>query len=291
MTYPRAVASDHRRDPRRGRPTLDPYSSEDSNASEVPVASGRGLSGRRRGRSSHRRPPSALARDLPEAALRATSRRLMSPRSTVPLTWAVVRTRRVLHGSVNRPRIDGMQGSGVQIPSAPPQVNARAAATQHFVVRRRSGRPRRRPPAWPTSPSMTREGWRRPPARRRRGAAGHGGGAAPGGRGRPGRLHRGLGAPPQVGGRRRRPGAAGDAVAAPGAREGPVLWSGRRGDLLRATRWRPTAVRTGVCAARERPSKAKEGVLTHGDRRWRSCVPILNAGITGRVRSDRFVTL
>jgi hypothetical protein len=175
MTYPRAVASDHRRDPRRGRPTLDPYSSEDSNASEVPVASGRGLSGRRRGRSSHRRPPSALARDLPEAALRATSRRLMSPRSTVPLTWAVVRTRRVLHGSVNRPRIDGMQGSGVQIPSAPPQVNARAAATQHFVVRRRSGRPRRRPPAWPTSPSMTREGWRRPPARRRRGAAGHGG--------------------------------------------------------------------------------------------------------------------
>jgi hypothetical protein len=77
---------------------------------------GRGLSGRWRGRSSHRGPPSALARDLPETALRATSRRLMSPLSTVPLTWAVVWTRRVLHGSVNRPRIDGKDGVGGSIP-------------------------------------------------------------------------------------------------------------------------------------------------------------------------------
>ncbi len=70
----------------------------------------RGLSGRWRGRSSHRGPPSALARDLPETALHVTSRRLMSPLSTVPLTWADVWTRRVLHGSVNRPRIDGKDG-------------------------------------------------------------------------------------------------------------------------------------------------------------------------------------
>jgi hypothetical protein len=33
----------------------------------------------------------------------------MSPLSTVPLTWADMWTRGVLHGSVNRPRINGMQ--------------------------------------------------------------------------------------------------------------------------------------------------------------------------------------
>ena len=75
----------------------------------------RGLSGRWRGRSSHRGPPSALARDLPETALHVTSRRLMSPLSTVPLTWADVWTRRVLHGSVNRPRIDGKDASPVSV--------------------------------------------------------------------------------------------------------------------------------------------------------------------------------
>src|SRR6266571_4642648 len=47
---------------------------------------------------------------LPETALHVTSRRLMSPLSAVPLTWADVWTRRVLHGSVNRPRIDGRDG-------------------------------------------------------------------------------------------------------------------------------------------------------------------------------------
>jgi hypothetical protein len=58
-----------------------------------------------------------LARDLPETALRATSRRLTSPLSTAPLTWAVVWSREVLRGVVNSPRIDGKDGVAGSIPA------------------------------------------------------------------------------------------------------------------------------------------------------------------------------
>jgi hypothetical protein len=58
----------------------------------------------------HGLPCRALARDLPETALHATSRH-PTPRSpATPFTWAVVWQREVVHGGVNSPRIDGMQG-------------------------------------------------------------------------------------------------------------------------------------------------------------------------------------
>src|SRR5215211_7918507 len=60
--------------------------------------------------SMHGLPYRALAGDLPETALHATSRH-PTPRSPAALsTWAVVWPREVVHGVVNRPRIDGMQG-------------------------------------------------------------------------------------------------------------------------------------------------------------------------------------
>src|SRR5215208_7296534 len=52
----------------------------------------------------------ALARDLPETALRATSPRLTPRPSTVPLTCANVWPREVLQGVVNHRRIDGKDG-------------------------------------------------------------------------------------------------------------------------------------------------------------------------------------
>ena len=57
-----------------------------------------------------------LARDLPETALRATS---LSPTTQSPaalLTCAVVWSREVPYGGVNRPRIDGKDGVAGSIP-------------------------------------------------------------------------------------------------------------------------------------------------------------------------------
>ena len=51
-----------------------------------------------------------LARDLPETALHAASRRLTTRPSTAPLTSMVVWAREVLRGVVNSPSINGMQG-------------------------------------------------------------------------------------------------------------------------------------------------------------------------------------
>ena len=57
-----------------------------------------------------RRPCRVLARDLPETTLRATSRRPTTRPSSTPFTWAVVWPREAVHGGVNHPHIDGMQG-------------------------------------------------------------------------------------------------------------------------------------------------------------------------------------
>jgi hypothetical protein len=61
-----------------------------------------------------------LARDLPETALHVTSRRLTTRSLAAPFTCSVAWVGEVVHGDVNQPSINGMQGSGVQIPSAPP---------------------------------------------------------------------------------------------------------------------------------------------------------------------------
>jgi hypothetical protein len=90
----------------------------------------------------------------------------------------------------------------------------------------------RRPLAWPISSSITREGMaasssqvakvcRRSwgPRRSRWASSARG------------RLHRGLVDPPQIGGRQRRPGTAGNAVATTGPREDQILRTGPAGQL------------------------------------------------------------
>jgi hypothetical protein len=97
---------------------------------------------------------------LPEicqkTALHATSRSRTTPPSAARLTLGFARGREVTRGGTNHPSINGMQGSGVQIPSAPLQVSGplrrrppanpgpRAADAQQPPVRGRCGRPGRR---------------------------------------------------------------------------------------------------------------------------------------------------
>src|SRR5829696_3477303 len=52
----------------------------------------------------------SLARDLPETALHVTSRRHTTQPSTTPLTCSVAWVSEVMHGVVNHPSINGMQG-------------------------------------------------------------------------------------------------------------------------------------------------------------------------------------
>ena len=52
----------------------------------------------------------ALARDLPETAPRVTWRRLTIQPSVAPLTCSVAWVGEVVHGDVNHPHINGMQG-------------------------------------------------------------------------------------------------------------------------------------------------------------------------------------
>ena len=59
----------------------------------------------------------ALARDLPETVLRATSRCLTMPVSTLLLTWVFVWVREVMRGVSNPPRIDGKDGVAGSIPA------------------------------------------------------------------------------------------------------------------------------------------------------------------------------
>jgi hypothetical protein len=52
----------------------------------------------------------ALARDLPETELHATSRRPTTRPSAAPFICSVAWVGEVMHGDMNHPRIDGMQG-------------------------------------------------------------------------------------------------------------------------------------------------------------------------------------
>ena len=64
------------------------------------------------------RPPRrALARDLPETAVRVASRCPAANLSTATLTGAGVWAREVVHSVVNRPRIDGKDGVAGSIPA------------------------------------------------------------------------------------------------------------------------------------------------------------------------------
>src|SRR5215208_2922364 len=64
--------------------------------------------GRWRRRSCQRRPCRVLARDLPETALRAASRRPTTQPSAAPLSCAVAWVGEVAHGHVNHPHINGV---------------------------------------------------------------------------------------------------------------------------------------------------------------------------------------
>jgi hypothetical protein len=88
-----------------------PESSAESNAPAAPVACGRRAAGTM---TPALVPPTthagALARDLPETTLRATSPRPTIQPSAAPLTCAVMRAREAVDGVVNYPSINGMQG-------------------------------------------------------------------------------------------------------------------------------------------------------------------------------------
>jgi hypothetical protein len=169
-------------------------------------------------------------------------------------------------------RVDAMacKRSGVQIPSAPPQLSgpphhrlpansgARAADTQQPALRHQGdhrGRRSREPASPGSSPgrrgpsgcrrrrgrvgrlhgpstrqSPVRE-LQRPPARWQRYAAGHGATQVQVGELGPSRIHRGLVDPPQVVGGQRSPGASNDAVAAAGSWKDEVLGAGAAGEL------------------------------------------------------------
>src|SRR5215216_1000460 len=127
-----------------------PTSSEDSTAPEVPVGCGQGSGGWRR-RPCHGLPCRALARDLPETALHATSRH-PTPRSpAAPFTCSVAWISEVVHGDVNYPSINGMQGLRVQIP--PLAMLTPASVPDRTGVTRRGRRPDRGPACrWSSRP-------------------------------------------------------------------------------------------------------------------------------------------
>src|SRR5512133_1020026 len=77
-----------------------PTSSGDSTAPEVPVGCGQG-SGRWRRRPCPWTAVQGLARDLPETALHATSRRPTTQPSAAPFTCAVAWVGEAAHGDVN----------------------------------------------------------------------------------------------------------------------------------------------------------------------------------------------
>jgi hypothetical protein len=68
----------------------------------------------------------ALARDLPETTLRATSPRPTIQPSAAPLTCAVMWAREAVDGVVNYPSIDGMQGVRGSNPLSSTRHNATA---------------------------------------------------------------------------------------------------------------------------------------------------------------------
>jgi hypothetical protein len=74
----------------------------------------------------------SLARDLPETVPHVTSRRHTSQPSTTPLTCSVAWVSEVVHGVVNHPSINGMQGVRGSNPlsstTTTPQLNRRVAS-------------------------------------------------------------------------------------------------------------------------------------------------------------------
>jgi hypothetical protein len=114
------------------RLTLNPDSSEDSNAPEVPS--------RRWSRAAETVAPAfaqddhagALARDLPETAPHATSRPHTTPPSAARLTLGFARRREVTRGGTNHPSINGMQGVRGSNPlSSTPGQRSCSASTAH----------------------------------------------------------------------------------------------------------------------------------------------------------------
>jgi hypothetical protein len=87
-----------------------PESSKDSNAPGVPFSVVQGCWADGPGVRAKDDPTGVLARDLPETALRTTSRRPIPQPSTASLTCAVMWPREVLRGVVNQRRIDGKDG-------------------------------------------------------------------------------------------------------------------------------------------------------------------------------------
>jgi hypothetical protein len=68
----------------------------------------------------------SLARDLPETALHAASRRSTTRSSIAPRTCTVVWPREVLRGVANNPRIDGKDGVAGSIPAGGSTPNQQA---------------------------------------------------------------------------------------------------------------------------------------------------------------------
>ena len=118
----------------RARSTLDPKSSEDSTAPEVPVSCEQVQDGRAGVHAMDRAGP---CQRLPETAPRVTSRRPTARSSAPPFTWAVVRSREVLTGGVNPRRIDGKDGVAGSIPaggSTPRLTSANAGESPSGTV-------------------------------------------------------------------------------------------------------------------------------------------------------------
>jgi hypothetical protein len=78
-----------------------------------------------------------LARNLPETALRATSRRPTTQPSAASQTWTVVWSGAVVHGVVNRPRIDGKDGVAGSIPAGGSTQALTSGNADHLRVRGR----------------------------------------------------------------------------------------------------------------------------------------------------------
>jgi hypothetical protein len=75
-----------------------------------------------------------LARNLPETALSATSRRPTTQPSAASQTWTVVWSGAVVHGVVNHPRIDGKDGvAGWRVLAFHSSTDVNDSGSEHLV--------------------------------------------------------------------------------------------------------------------------------------------------------------
>jgi hypothetical protein len=81
------------------------------------------------------------ARNLPETALRVTSRRSIRQPSTAPFTCPVAWVGEAAHVDVNHRRIDGKDGVAGSIPAGGSTKPMTSANADHLGVPDRSGRP------------------------------------------------------------------------------------------------------------------------------------------------------